>query len=516
MDARKQRERGQVLVLFAGGIVVLLTIAALAFDVGMMLLERRDEQNAADAAALAGARYVFEPDCVAPAWTCTEARAKALAVALENGYDDADPNESVDINIPAEQGRYDGLPNFIEVQITAERPSIFGGVIGRAEWPISVFAVATNDQEVVFPFSMLALDWTACKAIQVSGGGLVEAYGNIQANSDGSDCPEGADNIAFSRTGDSTIDVIADDATCRAAGEIQDQGAGEMTCTTAPNSWALPDPLQGLDAPVMPDLADPMLYVGPGAFADNPGDDNYPRDCPGDTDRPPSETSPVTCKLAQTGQWDGKSWVLYPGLYPGGLEISADTTAYLMPGIYWIGGGGIRVANGGTIFSIATESDADVDPALATWGGGVLIYNSSLPVAGGAGGPINFDGSSAGLKLKMFCAEEAAGQPDAGCAPLREKDDPLYNPDQIYNTLSIFQDRTLAAAITLNGSASGAEVEGVIYAAEGIVTLNGNGGTLIVDQVIANQFNVMGNEGTIQVLKRVGFDAIIEAAGLVD
>ena len=46
-------------MLFAGGLVALLLMAALAFDVGMMLVERRDQQNAADAAALAGARYVL-------------------------------------------------------------------------------------------------------------------------------------------------------------------------------------------------------------------------------------------------------------------------------------------------------------------------------------------------------------------------------------------------------------------------------------------------------------------------
>jgi hypothetical protein len=515
MHFPKQRERGQVLVLFAGGVLALLTVAALAFDVGMMLLERRDEQNAADAAALAGARYVFEPDCVAPAWTCTEARAAAISVALDNGYDDADASESVTIHIPAIQGRYDDLPNFIEVDIQSERASIFGGVIGKGVWPVSVFAVATNDQNVTFPFSMLSLSDSACKAIQVSGGGVVEAYGNIQTNSDGSGCLDGS-NVAFSRTGDSTIDVIADDATCRAAGEIQDKGAGEMTCTPAADSFALPDPLAWLDPPAIPALAAPMLYVGPGAFTSNPTTDHYPKDCPGDTDRAPSAATPNICKLAQTGAWAGKSWILYPGLYPGGLEITADTTAYLMPGIYWIGGGGIRVANGGMIFSIATETDATVDPDSATWGGGVLIYNSSLPVAGGAGGPINFDGSAAGLKLKMFCAEEAAGQPDAGCAPLRDSSDPLYDPDQIYNTLVIFQDRSLTATITLNGSASGAEVEGVVYAAAGTVTLNGNGGTLITDQIIADQFNIMGDEGTIKILKRVGFDAQIQAAGLVD
>ena len=60
----REGERGQVLVLFAGAILTLLLVAALAFDTGVMLLERRDEQNAADAAALAGARYVFAPDCV--------------------------------------------------------------------------------------------------------------------------------------------------------------------------------------------------------------------------------------------------------------------------------------------------------------------------------------------------------------------------------------------------------------------------------------------------------------------
>ena len=38
---------------------MLFVVAALAFDVGMTLLERRDQQDAADAAALAGARYVL-------------------------------------------------------------------------------------------------------------------------------------------------------------------------------------------------------------------------------------------------------------------------------------------------------------------------------------------------------------------------------------------------------------------------------------------------------------------------
>jgi uncharacterized membrane protein len=45
------RGRGQVLVLFALGLVVMLAFAAVAVDVGYWLAEKRGLQNAADAAA---------------------------------------------------------------------------------------------------------------------------------------------------------------------------------------------------------------------------------------------------------------------------------------------------------------------------------------------------------------------------------------------------------------------------------------------------------------------------------
>jgi hypothetical protein len=77
-----------------------------------------------------------------------------------NGYSNSDPNEVVNVYIPPLHGRYVGLPGFIEVQIQSTRPSIFGGVIGRANWPIGAMGVATNSQNLTFPFSMLALNPT--------------------------------------------------------------------------------------------------------------------------------------------------------------------------------------------------------------------------------------------------------------------------------------------------------------------------------------------------------------------
>lgn len=56
--ASRSRERGQILVIVAGGLIGLLAIAALALEGGTLVLTRRDGQNASDLSAMAGARVV--------------------------------------------------------------------------------------------------------------------------------------------------------------------------------------------------------------------------------------------------------------------------------------------------------------------------------------------------------------------------------------------------------------------------------------------------------------------------
>jgi Putative Flp pilus-assembly TadE/G-like len=476
---RRPSERGQVLILFAGGLVTLLIIAALAFDVGMVLLERRDEQNAADAAALAGARYVLT--------SSADAETAARRIAAMNGFNDADPNQVVHVYIPPIHGnpayRQAG---FIEVQIEATRPSIFGGIIGRAVWPVGAYAIATNRQDLHFTFSMLALDPTACKAIQVSGTGSIDAAGSIQSNSTGVDCTSAA--VSFSRTGGSTITVGAD-VYCRGVGPIQDQGSGSMgACIKAPNSFALPDPLRNLPAPTMPGVPTLLGKVGHSL--------NAPPGCP-TSSAPASATSPALCDLGGNGsRYNGKAWVLYPGLYPGGISVTNDAIVYMMPGIYWIGGGGLNLQRG-TIISVAT---APATVASATFGGGVMVYNSSLPSS--PGGPISQNATYANMQLKPL----QATSPD---------------PNAIYNNIVIFQDRTLDISgddVTLNGSSSGTRVEGMVYLPIGDVKLNGNGrdDTLTIGQIIANTYLIDGNGGSITVTDDDLYEAIIIAAGLVE
>ena len=81
-QVRAGREEGQVLVLMVLALGVLMGMAALAIDVGMVYEERRDLQNAADAAALAGAQELpSSPEL---------AVARARTWASNNGIADPD------------------------------------------------------------------------------------------------------------------------------------------------------------------------------------------------------------------------------------------------------------------------------------------------------------------------------------------------------------------------------------------------------------------------------------------
>jgi Flp pilus assembly protein TadG len=55
-----RRAEGQILVLFAGGLAVFLILIGLVIDGGMAFLSRRDAQNSADLAALAGTKVVAD------------------------------------------------------------------------------------------------------------------------------------------------------------------------------------------------------------------------------------------------------------------------------------------------------------------------------------------------------------------------------------------------------------------------------------------------------------------------
>lgn len=462
--------RGQALAVFTLALTTVLMAAALAFDAGAMILERRDQQNAADAAAIAGARYM-------PTST-TNARDAALDVATANGFTDGVNSASVDVNIPPLTGPNAGRSGFIEVQIGSTRPSIFAGVMGIADWQVAARAVAVNGVGGGGTFAILSLEPTECDAFFVSGNGSVVTYGDIQVNST---CSRGA--LRRQGNGDITVDV--DGGACNVVGDIEDGGGqGDLVCVPNEGAPSLPDPLAGLSSPPMPALPQPPDRIS--------GTRGIPSGCPGGSNAA-TATSPRVCQFQSS--YSGTTWRLYPGLYPGGIHLQAGTF-YLEPGIYWIGGGGLQMNGNGTdVWSVRTGGtnscwSGTPDPGDC---GGVLFYNTQLP--GSAAGPIHLNGAQADIHLHPY-------------------------QESPYGGLVIFQDQTIDVNgddITLNGSSSGMVIRGTMYSALGQVKVNGSGGSLTLDQVIADMFQVNGAPGSqITALKDDDFIYGIDGAGLVE
>jgi len=225
------------------------------------------------------------------------------------------------------------------------------------------------------------------------------------------------------------------------------------------------------------------------------------------------ETQTVGCDIAGSGGGPssarGTAWLLSPGLYPAGITVDNRSIVYLLPGIYWIGGGGFQVSDDSTVISVASQAEAQslyavkdnttqVKTLWTAGGGGVLLYNTTLPTS--AAGPITLGGGGGQLLMKAFVAPATTP----------------VDPREIFDNMSIFQDRTVTLRVTLNGSTADAEVAGIVYVPGGEAMVNGSASQFTLDQVIADTFKVNGSTGTIHVLKRVGVDAVITAAGLVD
>jgi Flp pilus assembly protein TadG len=114
-------EEGQALIFGALTFLTMLFFVGLAVDAGQLYVAKRTEQEAADAAAFAGAVVLYQGGTQPPlAATVAAAKLAAKNVATQNGYTDdlGVGNMIVIINSPPTSGAYNGDANHVEVIIT--------------------------------------------------------------------------------------------------------------------------------------------------------------------------------------------------------------------------------------------------------------------------------------------------------------------------------------------------------------------------------------------------------------
>jgi hypothetical protein len=186
---RFRRESGQALVLAAAAMVVILGMAAMAIDVGMFLQERRDLQNAADAAALAGA-----PDLPGSPANAVD---HANSWAEQNGIG-AGELEGVTVSTTYV------TDDTITVQVKRDVPWLFARVLGRGSDTVRADATARiGSPSVAFgvmPWSLLesakaaatyGVEVTLKYSAQEGGGG---EFGLLDLGG-GSGCNSYRDNV---------------------------------------------------------------------------------------------------------------------------------------------------------------------------------------------------------------------------------------------------------------------------------------------------------------------------------
>lgn len=131
MDRTASRTRasdGQIIVIFALGLVAMIAMVGLVLDGGSTFAQRRGQQNAADLAALAGANEFLLNGDKAVAETV------ARSVAAQNGYGH-DPAAGKTVTVSFQQN-----DTRVEVDVSAPHRNNFTGVVGMTDWQVSTTA----------------------------------------------------------------------------------------------------------------------------------------------------------------------------------------------------------------------------------------------------------------------------------------------------------------------------------------------------------------------------------------
>ena len=171
---QRQRARGQVLVMFAGGLIALIAVVGLVIDGGNVFFNRRDDQNASDLASLAGTKRLYDYYTKSTAFTTTDNVYSAVQKSLQaNGCITANGctwtaryvGDQIGTTFPvlgtaaaADTALPGGAYTLgVQVDVQTNPRTYFLGVLGRGSWDVRTSAIAmTRSYDYVSQGDLLA------------------------------------------------------------------------------------------------------------------------------------------------------------------------------------------------------------------------------------------------------------------------------------------------------------------------------------------------------------------------
>jgi len=320
-------ERGNVAIVFALAMPVVVGAAGLAVETSYDYVAQVHLQAAADAAAYAAA---IENRGAAASEDPRRVETAAKTAATSNSWSSADG--TILVSTPPTSGSHTG-PNATEVVLTRSLPRFFSAYFSQS--PIVARARAVAIYQTASNACILALSKTQSRAIQVQGSSVLTLNGcDVMANSVSDEA------VKIWGSGKLTADCVA------SSGGVSTNGGLTLTQCSSPVTQA-------------PRAKDPFAALPTPATGANRTVPNNPHGLP------------IT---------------LSPGHYSHGLSLSGNVT--LSPGVYYVAGGDFKVnANAnvsGSGVSIFTKAGSRVSI------NGNATVNLSAPTAGTYAGILFF------------------------------------------------------------------------------------------------------------------------------
>ena len=281
--------RGNVAVLVALMLVVIIGFISLGSEVGLLLLTARRMQAAADGAALASetARLSGHP---------ADYTEEAFALSAAAGFANGQSGTTVTVNSPPASGNYTKTNNAVEVLIAQPQTLALAKVVYPG--PITVRARAVATPAGSGAYCVAALDPSACAAVAISNNVTIQ--------------PSPCDNHCG----------VAANSSCNTAITLQNNATINGPVSTVGN-WSLANNA-ALNCPPntshAPAVADPYLAVP-----------LPPSPVPACA---PVAGCPSTCTKACTAV--NATVNLTPGHYPFGWNYNGNVTLNLASGVYYV------------------------------------------------------------------------------------------------------------------------------------------------------------------------------------
>jgi Flp pilus assembly protein TadG len=401
----RRSRRGAIVVLVAACLCILLVCAAISLDGGGLLEQRRKAQATADAAALAAAEDLFRNFATNKGVDVGgTAATRAVSIASANGFDNNGTSSVVTVRTYPQL--YLGGPNkntvvpkgYVEVTVQRNQSRYFSSVIGAGTIPVSARAAAKGAWAPAF-IGIHVLDLHDPSALRGTGGG----YGNVTG---GAAVIVNSDSVTAGVTTGGSI-LRADDFSI--VGGIDGTGfIGDVHLGMEPQ----PDPLRNIPQPTRSSLPDQSS--GPKHYSNG-------------------------------------NRIISPGVYHGGIDITGQANVTMLPGIYYMDGGGFNFSGQGNLVA-----------------NGVMIYNDPS----GPSDNISLTGSNGG--------SVTMSPPTSGT----------------YKGMTLFQNRTATNVMNISGNGS-FSVTGTFYTADSLMNVSGNGDAHIGSQYISRYLDLNGNGGMV-------------------